>query len=168
MRIPKINLDKNVYQGTEQAQLAKGPGHYPSCGRFFAPPYCSTYEEVWPGERGRVIVGGHRSLGHADFFNLNRLRPGDRIYIQAKWGRFIYAVERVAVVDDDDSSTITPKVSRREMMLVTCHPKWSAAQRLLVFAVLKPPTRGRAQHHRLDKAARLPPVYLRRALLAGL
>ena len=168
MRIPKINLDKNVYQGTEQAQLAKGPGHYPSCGRFFAPPYCSTYEEVWPGERGRVIVGGHRSLGHADFFNLNRLRPGDRIYIQAKWGRFIYAVERVAVVDDDDSSTITPKVSHRELMLVTCHPKWSAAQRLLVFAVLKPPTRGRAQHHRLDKAARLPPVYLRRALLAGL
>jgi LPXTG-site transpeptidase (sortase) family protein len=134
--IPAIGLDKVVRHGTDAAQLDRGPGHYPSCGQGFAPPYCSDFREIWPGERGRVVVGGHRSLGHADFFRLGELRRGDRVVVRAAWGRFVYRVSVLEVVLPSDRTIIVPPANRRELALVTCHPKFSSARRLIVHARL--------------------------------
>lgn len=134
--IPAIGVSERVVQGTDQAQLAEGPGHYPECGNAFSPPYCSPFEEVWPGERGRVIVGGHRSIRPRPFFDAGELTTGDEIIVHAPWGRFLYVVRDTKVVAPDDRSIIVPDVRRRELVLVTCHPKFSAAKRLLIFSDL--------------------------------
>ncbi|MQA99817.1 MAG: sortase [Actinobacteria bacterium] len=136
LSIPAIGLHELVRHGADAPQLARGPGHYPSCGRGFAPPYCSDFKDIWPGERGRVVVGGHRTLAHADFFRLGELRRGDRVVVRAAWGRFIYRVSRLEVVLPSDRTIIVPPSERRELALVTCHPKFSAARRLIVHARL--------------------------------
>lgn len=138
MNIPAIDLREVVVQGAEASQLARGPGHYPACGVYFAPPYCSEFEEVWPGEVGRTVVGGHRTLANADFLNLDELRAGDTIRVRASWGDFVYRVTRQQIVDDEDRSVIVPGVQERELVLVTCHPKFSSAQRLITYARLVP------------------------------
>lgn len=136
LRIPAIGLNEVVYQGTDQAQLAKGPGHYPSCDSGFAPPYCAPFDEVWPGQRGRVVIGGHRTLAGADVFRLGELRAGQRIQVSTRWGDFTYAITSKSIVAASDRTIIVPDVTERELVLVTCHPKYSAAQRLIVFAKL--------------------------------
>lgn len=138
MDIPAIDSHEVVVQGVEAAQLARGPGHYPSCGVYFQPPYCSEFEQVWPGEVGRTVVGGHRTMAGADFFDLGDLRAGDEIRINASWGDFVYRVTRQEIVDDGDRSVIVPGVEERELVLVTCHPKFSSAQRLITYARLVP------------------------------
>ena len=136
LRIPAIGLEETVLQGADQTQLARGPGHYPSCESGFIPPYCAPFPEVWPGEIGRVVLGGHRSEGHADFMKVGRLNNKDRLYVGASWGNFVYEVTDTRVVSPTDRSIIVPGVPHRELVLVTCHPKYSAASRLLVYARL--------------------------------
>ena len=137
LHIPAIDLKEVVVQGVEAAQLARGPGHYPSCGVYFAPPYCSDFEQVWPGERGRSVIGAHRTLAGAEFFDLGELRAGDAIRVHGSWGDFVYRVTQTRIVDDADRSIIVPGVAARELVLVTCHPKFSSAQRLLVYSRLE-------------------------------
>ena len=48
-------------------------------------------------------------------------------------GRFLYRVERTTIVDDQDLSVLDP-VGYRRLMLSACHPLYSAAQRIIVFA----------------------------------
>jgi sortase A len=139
MRIPAIGLRETVVQGVEASQLARGPGHYPECGVYFAPPYCSEFEQVWPGEVGRTVIGGHRTLANADFFDLGELRAKDEVRVRASWGDFTYRVTRQEIVDDGDRSVIVPGIQQRELVLVTCHPKFSSAQRLITYARLVPP-----------------------------
>ena len=139
MSIPRLGLSQPVREGVSQAVLARGLGHYPSCRSGFAPPYCADFPAVWPGEKGRMLVGAHRTISPALFYDLDRVRPGDRIGIRAGWGRFLYRVHHTRVVDAADRTIVRPGVQRRELVLVTCHPRGSSRQRLLVFARLAQP-----------------------------
>jgi sortase A len=142
LAIPKIGLSERVREGVSQGVLARGLGHYPSCQSGFARPFCAPYRPVWPGEKGRMLVGGHRTISPHPFFDLGRLGRGDRIEIRAKWGDFLYRVHHVRVVGASNRSIVVPGVPRRELVLVTCHPKGSSRQRLLVFARLVAPRSG--------------------------
>ena len=59
-------------------------------------------------------------------------------------GRFVYRVERVKIVDDQDLSVLEP-VGYKRLMLSACHPLYSAAERVIVFArqVRREPSRVR-------------------------
>lgn len=134
--IPAIGVDEAVYQGVDAPVLARGPGHYPTCGAGFPLPYCSHFEEVWPGQRGRVVIGGHRTMATRPFLRLGALRAGDTIFIDSRWGNFVYRMTGRRIVGADDRTIIVPGIRRRELVLVTCHPKFSTAQRMTVFAEL--------------------------------
>jgi hypothetical protein len=56
LRIPKLDKSYVVVEGVGTEDLKKGPGHYPSCRPEFGRPLCTEFEEIWPGEEGRVIV----------------------------------------------------------------------------------------------------------------
>lgn len=149
LRIPSIGLRQVVVEGADQAALAGNPGHYPECGPEFPPPFCTTFDATWPGERGRVVIGGHRTLATAPFFDLGEMRRGDQIIVNARWGRFLYRVTHTRLVAPTDRTIIVPGVGGRQLVLVTCHPKFSAAQRLIVFAGMKvprPPQREVSTH----------------------
>lgn len=137
LRIPKIDLDTVVVEGVRPQDLVSGPGHYPSCRNGFELPLCSHHEEVLPGEKGRVIVSGHRTTYGAPFWDMDALARGDEVIVQTEWGRFDYRVTRQRIIDAAESGSVVKKGKKAEIMFTTCHPRFSAAQRLLVFAELK-------------------------------
>jgi sortase A len=120
--IPRIGLDAVFVQGTGTSDLRKGPGHYP------ATPL--------PGQHGTVAIAGHRTTYLAPFHDVNELRPGDRITLSMPYGRFEYRVERTRIVAPT-ALWVTDRVGYDRLILSACHPLYSAAQRIVVFAKLE-------------------------------
>lgn len=143
LRIPKrgVNIDEMVVEGVDVEHLRTGPGHYPSCRRGFKRPLCTEWDAAFPGEAGRVIVSGHRTTYGAPFWGIDKLRPGDEIRVTARWGEFVYEVTEQRIVKPD-SLAIAVQSDEAELVLTTCHPRFSAAQRLIVFSKLKEATRS--------------------------
>ena len=121
IRIPSIGVSDVFVEGTGTAELRKGPGHYP------ATPL--------PGQRGTVAIAGHRTTYGAPFHNLDDLDRGDRIELVMPYGRFEYRVERSRIVPPTELS-VTDRVDHDRLVLSACHPLYSAAQRIVVFAKL--------------------------------
>ena len=140
MRIPAIDLRQVVVAGVGTEELRKGPGHYPSCRPGFERPLCTELAEVWPGERGRTIISGHRTTWGQPFYNLDRLERGDEIIIDAKYANgepIIYEVTHKEIVPPDSTDIANPGASTfAEIVLTTCNPRYSAAQRLIVYGRL--------------------------------
>jgi sortase A len=135
IEIPSIDVNKIVVEGVDTDHLRKGPGHYPFCREGFE--LCTKgFRTAWPGEEGRVVVSGHRTTYGAPFWSLNRLDAGDEIRVETRWGAFAYSVVRSEVVDDQDLSIVIPGKTE-ELVLTTCNPRFSAAERLVVFAELE-------------------------------
>lgn len=120
--IPRIGADFVVVQGTDSATLRKGPGHYPST--------------TFPGLPGTVAIAGHRTTYLAPFRNVDELRHGDRIVLTMPYARFTYAVERTQIVEPT-ALWVTRDVGYQRLVLSACHPLYSAAQRIIVFARLQ-------------------------------
>jgi sortase A len=125
-----------VVEGVGVDALKLGPGHYPQCRRGLSRPLCTDAPEVWPGEQGRVILSGHRTTYGAPFWALNRLEQGDRISLDTRWGKFSYAVTRQRIVSPGSTDIANPVTSGAELVLTTCNPRFSAAERLVVFATM--------------------------------
>jgi sortase A len=133
--IPAIELRQVVVEGVDTEDLRKGPGHYPYCRDGF--DLCTKgFRTAWPGEDGRVVISGHRTTYGAPFWDLDKLSSGDEIEIETRWGHFTYSVIEKAIVDDTDSSIVIPG-DGAEVVLTTCNPRFSAEQRLIVYAELE-------------------------------
>jgi sortase A len=138
LRIPAIDLNKVVVEGVGEEDLRKGPGHYPACRQGFERPWCTDFEETWPGDPDqRVVISGHRTTYGAPFWDLNKLERGDEIITNTKWGRFVYSVTETKIVEPDSQVIVIPGTTG-EVVLTTCNPRYSAAERLIVFAELEP------------------------------
>lgn len=133
LSIPKIDLDVVVVEGVGQQDLELGPGHYPDCRAEVTDGLCTDWPEVWPGEKGRLVVSGHRTTYLHPFLELDRLKAGDRIDVRTLWGEFSYRVTHQRVVLPGARSIVAQR-SRPELVLTTCNPPYSAATRLVVFA----------------------------------
>jgi sortase A len=121
IEMPAIGVKDYVVEGTDTANLRKGPGHYP--------------ETPLPGERGTAAIAGHRTTYGAPFRHVDELKRGQVIKIDLPYGRYVYRVERVKIVDDSDFSVLRKRRYDR-LVLSACHPLYSAAQRVIVFARL--------------------------------
>jgi sortase A len=119
--LPRIGVSDVFVQGTGTGDLSKGPGHYP------ATPL--------PGEPGTVAIAGHRTTYGAPFRRIDKLRPGDKIELRMPYGLFTYSVERTKIVPPTELSVID-RVDHDRLVLSACHPLYSAAQRIIVFARL--------------------------------
>ncbi len=127
VEIPRIGVDDIVVAGVRVADLRKGPGHYPTT--------------PLPGQEGNVAIAGHRTTYGAPFNRVDELAAGDEIIVTDLLGRrFRYLVERVWVVKPSDVSVLAQTPGRAELTLTSCHPKYSARERIIVRAVLDPGT----------------------------
>lgn len=136
LKVPSIDIDYAVVEGVGVEELKKGPGHYPKCRPGFLKPLCTEFDESWPGEDGRVVVSGHRTTHDAPFWDLDKVRRGDRIVTKTKWGTFSYIVFKKEVVPPDSAAIVVPG-SQAEIVLTTCNPKFSAEERLIVFGKME-------------------------------
>jgi sortase A len=121
IRLPSAGVDDVMVEGTGTGDLSKGPGHYP------ATPL--------PGQRGTVGIAGHRTTYGAPYRHLDAVRPGDRIQLSMPYGVFEYRVERTRIVPPT-AVWVTDRVAYDRLILSACHPLYSAAQRIVVFARL--------------------------------
>ena len=119
IRIPEIGANYVVLDGTEDAHLRKGPGFFP--------------ETPFPGSGGTTAIAGHRTTYGAPFRSVDDLERGDRIVVEMPYARFEYKVERKRIVDPN-AIWVIKRVGYERLVLTACHPLYSAAQRIAVFA----------------------------------
>ena len=119
--IPRIGLDSVVVEGTASSDLARGPGRYRITSL--------------PGSGGTVAIAGHRTTYGQPFRHIDDLRRGDTIELDVPYGTFRYEVYGQRIVDNRDWSIIRRRPFE-QVVLSACHPLYSAAQRIVVFARL--------------------------------
>lgn len=120
--IPKIEVEAIVEEGTDRESLKNGPG----------------YEALTPlpGDVGRCTISGHRSTYNATFNRLDELENGDLIYLETINDELLaYVVTGMEIVRATDV-WILEGTEKRELVLTTCHPKYSAARRLVIITEL--------------------------------
>lgn len=154
--IPAFGPDYHfaVVEGTDQAHLMAGPGHYP--------------QSQQPGQQGNFAIAGHRIGKGAPFHDLGELKTCDAIVIetQDEWityrvlpvdaqpapclrpeqadklrlgdyagmsGRRITTPEDVGVINPVPESEAQP--TEALLTLTTCHPEFSNAQRMIIHAM---------------------------------
>ncbi len=121
IQIPAIGLDMIVVEGTETADLKRGPGHY--------------VDTAMPWEEsGRVGIAGHRTTYLHPFQDLDDLRRGDTITLRTRRGTFDYRVARVFTTPATGSGSVLEPTRQPTLVLTTCHPMFSSAERLIVEA----------------------------------
>jgi sortase A len=123
-----------VVEGVSVADLRRGPGHYPDTAE--------------PGEVGNLGISGHRTTYGAPFYHLDRLQEGDRIHVVDRDNReWVYAFHERRIVQPTDTWVIGDDplgTGGALLTLTTCHPRLSAAQRMIVFATLVGEPKGAA------------------------
>jgi sortase A len=117
--IPRIQLNKVIVEGTTTDILPKGPGHYPA--------------QPLPGAPGTVAIAGHRTTYGAPFRHVDSLKKGDLIRLDMPYAKVTYQVERLRIVKPTDTWVVARR-SYNRLVLTACHPLYSAAQRIVVFA----------------------------------
>ncbi|MFC2153839.1 class E sortase [Actinomycetota bacterium] len=124
IRIPSIERLRDgwtVVEGVTRSDLKNGAGHMPTT--------------PLPGQPGNAVISGHRTTYGAPFHELDELEPGDLIEVETAIGVHTYAVRETVIVRPTELWVIQERPGAW-LTLTTCHPKFSARQRLIVFAEL--------------------------------
>jgi sortase A len=124
LTIPRFGDDWSwvVVEGTGEAELAQGPGHYP------ATPL--------PGERGNVGVAAHRA-GHGDpFLDFDTLQVGDEVRFSRDGTTWVYTLTSAPEIVPASAVEVLDPTPGRQLTLTTCWPKWGSAKRMFVRAEL--------------------------------
>lgn len=124
-----------VVAGTDDAALRRGPGAY--------------RETAGPGEDGNFVVVGHRTTYGAPFYDIDDILPGDLVHVTDPSGeRFTYRILEGNSDVSPGARIIAPTdlwvLNRdplglgegRYITLLSCHPRFSAAQRIVAFGEL--------------------------------
>jgi sortase A len=123
IEMPRIGVDKIVVAGVDKDDLKKGPGHYP--------------ETPLPGQLGNSAIAGHRTTFGQPFFDVDKLDNGDEIIVTTLTGRYVYRVTGQQIVAPSDYQVIaTTDPTRATLTLTSCHPKYTARERIIIFAEL--------------------------------
>ena len=135
LRAPRLGEGFNdeppvVVEGTSVADLKKGPGRLVSSAQ--------------PGEVGNLVISGHRTTYGAPFADLDRLQPGDAVVVETRDTWFTYRVTGTEIVSPTAVEVTLPvprqpgaEPTQSLLTLTTCHPKYSARQRMVVFSELE-------------------------------
>ncbi len=118
VRIPALDVDVVVVEGITPSALRAGAGHYP--------------QTPLPCEPGNMAIAGHRTTYGKPFGNIDRLKPGDTIEVTTPIGGCVYQVSKPPFVVPPTDITVLDATPDRSITLTTCHPRGSAAERLIV------------------------------------
>jgi len=118
-----------IVEGVGDEDLARGPGHFPGT--------------AMPGDVGNFAVAGHRATHGEPFAYLDKLEVGDDVVVETMDGWLTYQVTWVRILSPSATEVLEPvaghpgeKAKQRTLTLVTCNPRWSSTERLVVGASL--------------------------------
>ena len=122
--IPSIGITKYVVAGVRLKDLERGPGLFPG--------------SPLPGQKGNVAIAGHRTTFGAPFSRSNEIQDNDKIILESRDGTFTYRVNGepriISATDVAVAKTTNPDIAT--VTLVSCYPKWTSTQRIIVVATL--------------------------------
>jgi len=121
IEIPKLGVNRALWEGVSLPTLDRGPGHWPGT--------------AMPGSLGNVVVGGHRVSHDRPFRDIDQLVPGDEIALTFSGVRHSYIVTGSQVVTPNDIWVINQSMAHTAT-LFACHPPGSTRERFIVFARL--------------------------------
>jgi sortase A len=122
LRIPSLGVNEIVRSGIALSVIDRGVAHWVGTAA--------------PGGDGNVVLAGHRTTHTRPFSALDRLEPGDLIYLEDGDGfEVIYRVSDTFIVQPEDI-WITYDFGKPMLTMFACHPKGSARQRIVVQADL--------------------------------
>ena len=121
IRVPRLDLNMILVNGTDHNSLTKGPGR--------------DRRTYMPGEGQLIYIAGHRTTYLAPFAHIDSLRPGDPITFVVPYGTFHYEVTGHRIVPADDLSVLRSH-HREQLILQACHPRFFATHRYLAYAKL--------------------------------
>lgn len=123
IRIPAIDLEYPIIEGTGDEQLAKGIGHI-------------TYTDAL-GQYGNTGLAGHRAHRFGRLFNrLDELKNDDVIQIISGQYVYEYVVYEKLIVEPSDISVLNRNSDYRVLTLVTCDPMINPTHRLIIHAYI--------------------------------
>jgi sortase A len=123
--INSIDVEGLVYEGADAHTMNKGFWHFPPSS--------------FPGQKGNMVVIGHRYAklppNKDTFFNLDKVKVGDKIEVIQNNNQFTYIVTETKVVEKNDISVLQDYSDYR-ITLITCSPLWTSKQRLVIVGKL--------------------------------
>lgn len=122
LTILSANINHYVVFGATNKSLEYGPGY--------------ILGTSLPGSGGNFAIAGHRTTYGAPFGNLDKVEIGDTILFQTNSNQYEYLISEVKIVSPDENYVLGNFGDDR-ITLSTCHPKFSARQRLIVVGELK-------------------------------
>ena len=122
LTILSANINHYVVFGATNNKLEYGPGY--------------ILGTSLPGTGGNFAIAGHRTTYGAPFGNLDRVQVGETIIFQTNTNQYKYKIIEVKIVSPEDNYVLENYGDDR-ITLTTCHPKFSAKQRLIVIGQLE-------------------------------
>ena len=92
LKIPSLNVNVKVYEGTGSSILAKGAGHFDDTS-------------IWDGN---CAIAGHNRGTNCYFGEIHNLNVGDTITLTTKLGTRTYSVTSVNKISETDNSLLAP------------------------------------------------------------
>ena len=121
--IPKMSLEMPLFLGASEANMANGAA------------VLSQTSIPIGGDSTNAVIAGHRGWnGYPYFLDIEKLEVGDQIHIINVWGKLVYEVSEIKIVNPNDVSAILIQPGRDLITLLTCHPPNTGGRyRYLVF-----------------------------------
>ena len=121
VEIPCIGVTLPIYHGVEEQVLQQAVGHI----EWTSLPV--------GGESTHCVISGHRGLPTADLLtHIDRMRIGDRFYLNVLGQKLEYQVDAINVVLPTDTKLLTIEEGKDYVTLLTCTPYGINSHRLLV------------------------------------
>lgn len=122
LRIPKIELEEAVKEGSDSSVISSALGH--------------VAHTALPGQQGNCAIAGHRNYVFGRYFNrLDEMEAGDTIEIETLEGTYTYTVTESFVVEPEEVSVLDT-MEGYNLTLITCTPLFVGTHRLIIRATL--------------------------------
>jgi len=132
--IPKIKVNANVVKNVDpfdskiyQKALTQGVAHAKGSGL--------------PGFPGNTFIFAHSAINwfqasqyNSIFYLINKLEPGDEIFIYYEGSKYRYSVTEKKIVNPSEINYLTNNLNTSSLTLMTCWPPGSNINRLIILA----------------------------------
>jgi sortase A len=119
LRVPRLGLNEIIVNGTDHNSLKRGPGRYLGA--------------AMPGEGELVYIAGHRTTYGAPFSRIDKLRVGDKVFVELPYATIEYAITGHRIVAATETSVLKSK-GYEQLLLQACHPRFFASHRYIAYA----------------------------------
>lgn len=119
--IPSIDVDLPIYAGTNEEILQKGAGHLEGTSLPIG------------GESSHTVITAHSGLPSARLFtDLQKVKMGEKFYIENIGGTLAYEVDHIDVIEPSDFQQLLVVPEKDYATLLTCTPIMINTHRLTV------------------------------------